>query len=196
VAVGISPRGSIVHCAALGLHRSSQACRGLFTRGAGTASVGPAGINTGLWDWNLKANEVYFSPEWKHQLGYENHEIPNRYEEWEARLHPEDRTRTLNAVRASIKDPASAYEVEFRLRHKDGSYRWILARASLLQDPEGHAYRMLGSHTDITERKEAENQLANSRFTTGSLGLRIAIGLRKNSNARSSPRGAMSRRSR
>ncbi|MDQ3960710.1 MAG: diguanylate cyclase, partial [Pseudomonadota bacterium] len=116
--------------------------------------------NTGLWDWNLKANEVYFSPEWKHQLGYENHEIPNRYEEWEARLHPEDRTRTLNAVRASIKDPASAYEVEFRLRHKDGSYRWILARASLLQDPEGHAYRMLGSHTDITERKEAENQLA------------------------------------
>ncbi|MGH8594461.1 MAG: EAL domain-containing protein [Gammaproteobacteria bacterium] len=116
--------------------------------------------NTGLWDWNLNTNKVYFSPEWKRQLGYEDHEVPNRYEEWQTRLHPEDREGTLNAVRASVENPACGFEMEFRLRHKDGSYRWILARASLLEDPKGTAYRMLGSHTDITERKEAEDQLA------------------------------------
>lgn len=118
--------------------------------------------NTGLWDRNLETNSVYLSPEWKRQLGYEDHELPNRYEEWETRLHPEDRERTLNAVQASIEDPASGYEIEFRLRHKAGSYRWILARASLLRDSKGAAYRMLGSHTDITERKQVEEALIES----------------------------------
>ena len=127
--------------------------------------------NTGLWDWHLTSNEVYFSPEWKRQLGHEDLGVPNRYEEWETRLHPEDRTRTLNAVRASIENPAHGYEVEFRLRHKDGSYRWILARASLLQDAEGRAYRMLGSHTDITDRKDAETQLAQLALCDGLTGL-------------------------
>ncbi|MGH8508662.1 MAG: diguanylate cyclase domain-containing protein [Gammaproteobacteria bacterium] len=127
--------------------------------------------NTGLWDWNLTSNEVYFSPEWKRQLGHEDDKVPNRYEEWESRLHPEDRVRTLNAVRASIENPACGYEVEFRLRHKDGTYRWILARASLLQDAEGRAYRMLGSHTDITDRKEAEAQLAQLALCDGLTGL-------------------------
>ncbi len=127
--------------------------------------------NTGLWDWNLTSNEVYFSPEWKRQLGHEDHAVPNRYEEWETRLHPEDRTRTLNAVRASIENPAYGYEVEFRLRHKDGSYRWILARASLLQDAEGRAYRMLGSHTDITDHRNDETQLVQLALCDGLTGL-------------------------
>ena len=112
--------------------------------------------NIGLWDWDLDSNEAYLSPEWKHQLGYEDDEIANRHEEWEKRVHPDDRERTLAIVKASLDTPYPAFEVEYRLRHKDGSYRWILSRASLLFDPDGNPWRLLGAHIDITERKNTQ----------------------------------------
>jgi PAS domain S-box-containing protein len=111
---------------------------------------------TGLWDWDLRTNAVYFSPEWKAQLGYREDELPSRFEEWESRLHPDDRERTLATVRAYLAEPWENYETEFRLRYRDGSYRWILTRASLVRGPDGTPVRMLGSHIDITERKRAE----------------------------------------
>ena len=116
-------------------------------------------VNIGLWDWDLRTNDVFLSPEWKRQLGYEDHEIPNRYEEWESRLHPEDRHHTLATLKAYHARPSSDYEVEFRLRHKDGSYRWILGRAAMIFDSDGRPTRMLGAHVDITERKHAETAL-------------------------------------
>ena len=115
--------------------------------------------NIGLWDWELDSNEAYLSPEWKHQLGYEDDEIANRHEEWEKRVHPDDRERTLAIVKTSLDTPYPAFEVEYRLRHKDGSYRWILSRASLLFDPDGNPWRLLGAHIDITERKNAQELL-------------------------------------
>ncbi|MGH7382312.1 MAG: PAS domain-containing protein, partial [Candidatus Methylomirabilales bacterium] len=115
--------------------------------------------NIGLWDWDLRTNDVFLSPEWKRQLGYEDHEIPSRYEEWESRLHPEDRHRTLATLKATHTRPSPDYEVEFRLRHRDGSYRWILARAALICDADGMPIRMLGAHVDITGRKHAETAL-------------------------------------
>lgn len=121
------------------------------------------GSNTGLWDWDIRTNEVYFSPIWKRQIGYEDHEIPNRFEEWENRVHPDDLGRALATVQAYIAAPWPNFENEFRFRHKDGSYRWILARASLLTDEQGQPVRMLGSHLDITERKHAEEELIASR---------------------------------
>jgi two-component system sensor histidine kinase UhpB len=115
--------------------------------------------NIGLWDWDFRTNDVSLSPEWKRQLGYEDHEIPSRYEEWESRLHPEDHHRTLATLKACDAHPSSEYEVEFRLRHRDGSYRWILARAALIHDADGLPIRMLGANVDITRRKHAEAAL-------------------------------------
>lgn len=123
--------------------------------------------NVGLWDWDLKANTVYYSPEWKRQIGYAEDEITNDFNEWQSRIHPDDIEHILNTVNAYIQDPWPNYETEFRLRHKDGSYRWILARGSLFLDDKAQPYRMLGSHLDITERKqlqEKNKQLADQFY--------------------------------
>jgi len=116
----------------------------------------------GHWDWDSQTDEMYFSPEWKRQLGYEGHEIHNRFEEWESRLHPDDRQRTIKAVEDYIADRRADYAVEFRLRHKDGSYRWIYTRAEKQLDDTGKPYRVFGCHVDITERKQAEETLRKS----------------------------------
>jgi PAS domain S-box-containing protein len=115
-----------------------------------------AASNVGLWDWDLQTNQVYFSPEWKRQLGYAEDEISNAFSEWESRVHPDDREPVLQKVRAYLAHPQGAHEVEFRLRHKDGSYRWIYTHAEALCDAAGRPVRMLGCHVDITARKQAE----------------------------------------
>jgi PAS domain S-box-containing protein len=118
------------------------------------------GSQDGLWDWDLRTGDVYYSPRWKSILGYEDHEIANRIEEWEKRLHPDERERVLAANMAHADGVTPHYEYEYRLRHKDGSYRWILSRGVALRDATGKAYRMAGSHVDITERKQAEEERA------------------------------------
>jgi len=114
----------------------------------------------GLWVWDLQSNKVYFSPEWKRQLGYEDHELRSRFGEFEERLHPQDRNSTLAALKAYLEGRRPNYEVEFRLRHKDGSYRWIFSHAFLHTDADGKPYRVSGCHIDITARREAETQRA------------------------------------
>ncbi len=118
--------------------------------------------NTGLWDWNTDTNEASFSKEWKRQLGYEEAEIVDVFESWETRLHPDDHARAIEYVRAYLAKPVGDYHQEFRLRHKDGTYRWIEARASFATESDGRQVRLLGSHTDITERKRAEQALKQS----------------------------------
>jgi two-component system cell cycle sensor histidine kinase/response regulator CckA len=115
--------------------------------------------NVGLWDWDLRTSTVTYSPEWKRQLGYADNEISNTLSEWRSRLHPDDLNRVLTRGQEYLEDPRRDYEDEFRLRHKDGSYRWILARGSILNDEEGHRWRMLGLHLDITDRKSAEESV-------------------------------------
>jgi two-component system, sensor histidine kinase and response regulator len=114
------------------------------------------GASTGIWDWDVRTDTVHLSPLWKSMLGYDVHEIGDDYAEWESRLHPDDRARTASAIQASLDEPGVNLELEYRLRHKNGSYRWILARGIAMRDDHGIAYRMAGSHVDITRRAEAE----------------------------------------
>jgi eukaryotic-like serine/threonine-protein kinase len=121
------------------------------------------GSQDGLWDWDLTTDETYYSPRYKAILGYEDHEFPNRREEWVQRIHPEDLDRVQGELRAHFQGRESLSWVEFRMRHKDGSYRWIRSRAFVLRDPAGKVYRMAGSFEDITDRKKAEEELAQER---------------------------------
>jgi PAS domain S-box-containing protein len=105
--------------------------------------------NTGLWSWDTETNDVSFSREWKRQLGYEEAEIVDVFESWETRLHPDDHAQALEYVRAYLAKPVGNYHQEFRLRHKDGTYRWIEARASFVTESDGQQVRLLGSHSDL-----------------------------------------------
>jgi PAS domain S-box-containing protein len=139
--------------------RSEEALRESATR----LQLATAATRIGHWDWDLRTNEVYFSLEWKRQLGYQDHEIPNRFEEWESRLHPDDLQRTIKALEDYIAGRKADYAIEFRLRHKDASYRWIYTRAEKQFDDTGNPYLLFGCHVDITERKQAEEDVRQHR---------------------------------
>jgi PAS domain S-box-containing protein len=118
--------------------------------------------NTGIWDWQIGTEQVYYSPRWKSILGHAPHEIDNRFEEWEKRLHPDDKERMLTAVADFLDNPIGNFDHEFRMRHKDGSYRWILNRSAAQVGGDGRPTRMFGSHLDITNQKQIEEALRES----------------------------------
>ena len=117
------------------------------------------GANDGLWDWVFESNVTYYSPRWKSMLGLEPNEIANQSDEWMKRVHPDDRIQLDNALLAHIEGRTPSFQSEHRLSHKDGSYRWVLTRGLCVHDSSSKPYRMAGSMTDITERKQAEEQL-------------------------------------
>jgi PAS domain S-box-containing protein len=117
------------------------------------------GSNDGIWDWDITSGQAYFSPRWKSMLGYEDHEIANTFAAWVNLQHPEDRPKVEAAIRTYFAGETSKYELEHRLRHKDGSYRWVLARGVVLRDNCGKPVRMAGSHVDLTDRKLAAERL-------------------------------------
>ncbi|MBN2018136.1 MAG: PAS domain S-box protein [Candidatus Cloacimonetes bacterium] len=122
----------------------------------------------GFWDWNLDTNDVYFSPCYYRMLGYETGELPMKLETWVKLLHPDDRKTIVSKVENYVKK-AQPYEVEFRLKTKDGDWRWIAGRGKSYQkDKDGVPHRAVGVHVDITERKQAEEELKQSeeRFKT------------------------------
>ncbi|MDD4964099.1 MAG: EAL domain-containing protein [Gallionella sp.] len=126
--------------------------------------------NTGLWDWNLQTHTVSYSPEWKAQLGYFPNELQDQFSTWESLLHPDDLEPASAYVQKFLADTSPQYLSEFRMRHRDGSYRWILARGEKQYDQNGVATHLIGSHIDITERKLDEQhiqQLANFDTLTG-----------------------------
>lgn len=117
------------------------------------------GTDAGIWDWDLRTNAVFFSPRWKSMLGYQEHELEHNFAEWERRLHPDDRQRARTTIQEYLDGQRPEYELEHRLQHKDGTYRWILARGAGVRNELGKVYRIVGSHLDITDRKAAEETL-------------------------------------
>jgi len=116
----------------------------------------------GIWDWNIETNEVFFSDQWKKQVGYEDHEIENNFNSWVDLLHPDERESCQLAVQAYLNNPVEHFVLEFRFRHKDGSYRLIHNKASSVKNGDGKVIRMFGTHTDITESRQAEEKLKES----------------------------------
>ena len=114
------------------------------------------GANDGLWDWDLKADKLYYSPRWKSMLGYKENEIGNGPSEWFNRIHPEDIERVKTDLASHLKQMTPHYENEHRMLHKDGAYRWMLSRGIGVRGSDGKATRMAGSQTDITEGKVAD----------------------------------------
>ena len=86
------------------------------------------GIDAGIWDWVLRTGAVYYSLRWKAMLGFNETEITGHHLEWETRIHPDDRVRALEALRDYLEGRTEEFELEHRLRHKDGTYRWIYSR--------------------------------------------------------------------
>jgi two-component system sensor histidine kinase UhpB len=127
----------------------------------------------GLWDWNLLTNDVYYSPEWKQQLGYAEHEVTNRLEEWEKLVHSADRAPALATVKDYLEGRRLIYEVEFRMRHKDGSWRWIFTRGDSIRNEAGQPVRLMGCHIDITEHKRAEETMRQSEEQMRALAARL-----------------------
>ncbi len=125
--------------------------------------------NIGFFDRDLDKGEMHISSEWKHQLGYENDEIQNDDQEWRNRLHPEDKEKTLKAIQDVYESDQNDYESIFRLRHKNGTYRWILSRGMILRDQNGKATQVIGCHVDITDQKEYEQSLLTSERRFSSL---------------------------
>ena len=122
------------------------------------------GANDGIWDWDLRSNELYFSSRWKKMLGFEEDEIGNSPQEWFNRIHPQDLDRFKIDLAAHLDRTTINFENEHRLLHKDGTYRWILSRGLAVWDENGIALRMAGSQSDITDRKYAEERLLHDAF--------------------------------
>lgn len=119
-------------------------------------SLAMRGANDGVWDWNLQTDKVYFSDRWKTMLGYEIDEIKDLPDEWKSRVHPEDYQRSIELLEAHLRGETEFYNNEHRLRCKDGSYKWILARGKAFIDEHGKPIRITGSHTDISDKKMAD----------------------------------------
>ncbi len=119
-------------------------------------------VNDGIWDWNIANHEYYLSPRWNKILGYAEGELPNIESIFFDLIHPDDKAPASDAFRRHLENN-ERYCTELRLRHKDGSYRWVLDRGEAIRDNEGRPVRMVGSITNITERKAAEAELLKYR---------------------------------
>ena len=122
------------------------------------------GANDGLWDWDLGADRIYFSPRWKSMLGYADRALGSASEDWFGLVHADDLPTLKGRLAAHFSGEAEHFSAEHRVRHQDGTYRWVLTRGIAIRDAAGKASRMAGSQTDVTDRKQAEQRLLHDAF--------------------------------
>ena len=116
-------------------------------------SLAARGSNDGLWDWDLAAGSMYYSPRWKSMLGYSEEDIADDPEAWLMRVHPDDQLRVRQQLRAHLDNETPEFHSEHRIRNREGQYRWMLARGAALRSGDGKPLRMAGSLTDISSSK-------------------------------------------
>jgi PAS domain S-box-containing protein len=118
------------------------------------------GLDDGLWDWEIDKREIYFSPNWKKMLGYEDNELSNSLKTWRNLIHPEDLDRVQSEFNLCLSTQRQMqFYTEFRMHHRNGTWLTILSRARVMRHEDGHAYRMVGSHVDRTKAIELEDEL-------------------------------------
>jgi diguanylate cyclase (GGDEF)-like protein/PAS domain S-box-containing protein len=122
------------------------------------------GANDGVWDWDVAAGTVYYSRRWKAMLGLSEDEVRPDIEEWLGRVHPDDIDRVRGRITAHLEGKTHHFECEYRLRGRDGAYRWMLSRGVAVRGADGQPARMAGSQTDISKRKQDEQQLLHDAF--------------------------------
>ncbi|MCX6968636.1 MAG: CHASE domain-containing protein [Verrucomicrobia bacterium] len=142
------------------------------------------GTGDGLYDWDVQAGKGFYSRRWKEMLGYSDGEISADASEWESRIHPDDKAGTMAAAKALFDGSVPLYSHEHRMRCKDGSWKWVLARGVVLRrDPEGRALRVVGTHSDITEKRQMTEiksrliSMASHEFRTPLATIRLAAEL-------------------
>lgn len=118
----------------------------------------------GVWDWNVITNEIYFSTGWKAILGYETNEIPNKFEEYEKRIHPDDVSNIYNLIDDYLSARVDSFLIEFRMRCKNGTYKWIRSSGKIVSfNSNGKPERFIGTHIDITKQKVLEEKLISEK---------------------------------
>lgn len=135
------------------------------------------GATDGIWDWNIVNHTVFLSSRWKELRGYPEEEIGIDETEWSSRIHPEDYSRVMAAVQSYLNRNLRVFDCEYRTRCKDGRYLWIADRGVAIWDEQGRAIRMVGSETDITERKLAEDALRESEARYRATFANAAVGI-------------------
>ena len=154
------------------IHRREEALRISEERYA----LAMKGSNEGLWDWDILEGRLYVSPRWKEILGLDPEEPMDRMAQWEARIHPEDRDEVVASLSAAMAQEEAQYDQTFRMRHGDGTDRWIRCRGVARYDGEGNPVRMAGSMGEVTGQVETEKQLrlAASVFENAQEGILVA----------------------
>ena len=130
-----------------------------FGAGSDRLQLAVRGTNDGLWCWELATDELYLSPRWKSMLGYDAGDVEDKLDEWFSRVHPYYHPTLKEALADHIHGDTEQFELKYRIRHRDGSYRWVLSRGKADRDTEGKVLRIAGSQTDITALIEVEKHL-------------------------------------
>ena len=122
-----------------------------------------SGTNDGIWDWDLRDDTVYYSPVWMKILGYENNPLPHLLSTWSDNVHPEDYAQAIKDIENHLQGNTDIYENFHRIRHHDGHYIWIEAKGKCIRYQQGKPYRLVGTITDITNKKAAQEALEKAK---------------------------------
>jgi diguanylate cyclase (GGDEF)-like protein/PAS domain S-box-containing protein len=129
------------------------------------------GANDGLWDWDLVRGRIYLAPRWKSMIGYRDEEVGDAPQEWLERVHPEDSERLAAELQRHLEGQCGHFESEHRIRHRDGRFLWVLSRGLAVRDRDGRPTRIAGSLTDVTRRRQTEEQLQHDALHDALTGL-------------------------